>query len=266
MKKYLKLMANVAAIVAVILLMAFSQQKNNRRSCPEVRIDIDYGEREFTTDVLLVSHEIERILHNHFDSLQGKALGDINMEEVEKVLAAHAYVKDIEVYREINGRIHIQISQRRPILRVFGLTGHSFYIDEYGTVIPIKPGYPARVLVASGRIDDRAFKGNVIHLQAHENDSLPGIETLRNLYQMAQYIDQDAFLRKEITQINISGKEIHLVPLVGRHIIVMHDFTHFKRKLKKLKIFYKKGLSQGGWNRYKRINIEYRNQIVCTKI
>ena len=40
---------------------------------------------------------------------------------------------------------------------------------------------------------------------------------------------------------------------------------NFENKLARLKEFYKKGLNQVGWNKYSRINLEFSNQIICTK-
>jgi cell division protein FtsQ len=84
---------------------------------------------------------------------------------------------------------------------------------------------------------------------------------------MAKYLDRNEFLRKEITQIHIlpDGK-ISLIPLVGNHLIEMHSYDNLDKKLRKLELFYKKAMNQGGWGKYSKINIEYKNQIVCTKI
>ena len=266
MKKILIKIAYILPVLALIFLMAFSKKSHDSRTCPEVSIDIDYGKREFATDVMLISQEIENILRLHFDSIKGKKLEKIVLENIKETLSTHAYVDDIEVYEEVNGKINIHLTQRRPIVRVYGHTGNSFYLDEEGSAIPVKAGFPARVLIASGSIDDRAYRGEVLHILEPSSDSLPGIEQLRNIWAMAKTIDQDNFLRKEITQIDLESHQINLIPLVGRHVVVMRTFNDYERKLRKLKIFYKQGLSKGGWDRYRTINIEFKNQVVCTKI
>ena len=43
----------------------------------------------------------------------------------------------------------------------------------------------------------------------------------------------------------------------------VEDFIN--RKMDRLEKFYKYGLSQAGWNKYSYINIEFDNQIICTK-
>ncbi len=36
-------------------------------------------------------------------------------------------------------------------------------------------------------------------------------------------------------------------------------------KFRKLKILYNEGLKYEGWNNYEKINLKYKNQVICTK-
>ena len=86
--------------------------------------------------------------------------------------------------------------------------------------------------------------------------------------------------RNQIEQINVlPNKGIELVPRVGNHIIYIgnlpetnlikkreEDISAFvNKKMDRLEKFYKYGLSQAGWNKYSYINLEFDNQIICTK-
>ena len=51
----------------------------------------------------------------------------------------------------------------------------------------------------------------------------------------------------------------------GEHIVYMGQMEGFEKKLKRLKTFYRKAMGQVGWNKYVKINLEYDNQIICTK-
>lgn len=63
----------------------------------------------------------------------------------------------------------------------------------------------------------------------------------------------------------LPDKNIELVPRVGDHLVYLGRLDNFEQKLKRLKVFYEKGLNQVGWNKYSRINVEFSNQIICTK-
>jgi cell division protein FtsQ len=58
---------------------------------------------------------------------------------------------------------------------------------------------------------------------------------------------------------------IELVPRVGSHIVLMGEAANYEKKLKRLKTFYEKAIGTVGWNKYEKINIQYDNQIICTK-
>ena len=47
--------------------------------------------------------------------------------------------------------------------------------------------------------------------------------------------------------------------------VYLGKLENFENKLARLKEFYQKGLNQVGWNKYSRINLEFSNQIICTK-
>jgi cell division protein FtsQ len=52
---------------------------------------------------------------------------------------------------------------------------------------------------------------------------------------------------------------------MGQHKIVIGKSSDLKKKITKLKAFYKHGLEEIGWDKYKILNLKYENQVVCTK-
>lgn len=86
------------------------------------------------------------------------------------------------------------------------------------------------------------------------------------LYHFGLFLQNNKFWNAQIQQINVlPGKEIELVPRVGKHIVFLGKLDNYEGKLNRLKEFYRKGLNKVGWNKYNRINIEFSNQIICTK-
>jgi cell division protein FtsQ len=87
---------------------------------------------------------------------------------------------------------------------------------------------------------------------------------LFGIYRLAKYLNSSEFWRAQIEQVYI-GKEVELVPLAGSHIIVLGNFQDIDEKMNKLFVFYQQGLNKVGWNVYETINLNYKNQIVCSK-
>ena len=89
---------------------------------------------------------------------------------------------------------------------------------------------------------------------------------MRDLYKFGVFLQNNKFWDAQIEQINVLPNHgIELVPRVGDHLIYLGKIENFENKLHRLKIFYEKGLNQVGWNKYSRINLEFGNQIICTK-
>ena len=139
----------------------------------------------------------------------------------------------------------VEVECRRPILRVIANSGDNFYIDEQGEVIE-HIARPTYIPVATGHIS-RDF-------------------AQKELLTLAQFLRADDLWNAQIEQIYVtSNEEIELIPRVGDHTIVLGRPGNYAYKFSKLRTFYEKGLSEVGWDRYSRINIDYNNQVVGTK-
>ena len=88
-----------------------------------------------------------------------------------------------------------------------------------------------------------------------------------NLYELGLFIMKDRFLKMLIEEIYVDRNgEFELIPKLGNQIILFGSAENMEDKFERLLVFYKKGLSITGWQRYNVINIKFRNQIICSKI
>mgnify|MGYP000547290813 CR=1 FL=1 len=89
---------------------------------------------------------------------------------------------------------------------------------------------------------------------------------MKDLYKFGVFLHNNKFWDAQIEQIHVlPDQNIELVPRVGDHLVYLGKLENFEDKLARLKEFYKKGLNRVGWNKYSRINLEFSNQIICTK-
>ena len=154
------------------------------------------------------------------------------------------------------------MNQRNPILRVFTEYGDSYYIDENGWMMPLSDKFTSRVLVANGAIKTSFAMGYEMNIMDLKQED----QRLKDLYLLSSFINSDSFLKAQIVQIYVKENgDLELIPRVGNQEILFGKAENIKEKFDKLMIFYKQGLSKTGWNGYKRINLKYNNQVVCTK-
>ncbi|NLA24609.1 MAG: hypothetical protein GX879_06545 [Bacteroidales bacterium] len=261
-KKIFKILSWGLLITYLFIILSFVSSKQQNTLCTKVNIKIKGKER------FIDSTSISNLFINKGISLKNKPINSINFDEIEKTVLSQAEVAITEVYSEYNGELTIEVSQRKPILRIMpmDISLNPFYIDLQGETMPLSEKYTSHVSVLSGNISADFIKSN-------GNDSIVNNKvkkvynyTLNDVYEFAKYLFYHELWSVQIEQIYIEKNyEIELIPRVGNHIIILGDLDNYKYKLYKLEAMYKEGFKLANWNNYSIINLKYSNQVVCKK-
>ena len=92
------------------------------------------------------------------------------------------------------------------------------------------------------------------------------INDIYKIYKLTSYLLDNDVLKHLFDQIYISQiGDIELVPKVGNHIVVLGDIDNLDEKFENLLAVYKEGFVNLGWDKYVKLNLKYKNQVVCTK-
>lgn len=230
--------------------MSFIEIKKSSLKCKDVKVLLP-GKFNF-----IERDEVDRILMQSAGAMVGTDLNEINIHKLENALKANPFIEFAKVYADMTGIIYVQIRQREPVIRVVNMANLHFYIDANGNKIPLSDNYTAKVLVASGFIEED-FNGRVDTLKT---------QMARDLYRTALYIKGDTLWDNQIEQLFVDLKgDIEMVPRVGSQKIILGSADSLQTKFKNLLVFYKKAIPKVGWDTYKTINLKYANQIVCEK-
>jgi len=260
MNKWLQISIWIVTILLIIVTLGFVNESKNETVFSKPLINIDYEtENRFISEEDVLSQIVSVVdtgilLLNRF-----------NVTDIEEKLNNNHSIKGAQVYKTINGKLIVNVKQRRPIARIFPKNSVSYYIDENGNLMPLSNKYSARLLVVSGNLNEpfaKRYKFNYNSL----HDTLMNKTMLDDIYKLTEYIDKSEFWKAQIEQIVVNKvSEFELIPKVGNHKIVFGEIDNLEGKFEKLMIFYKKGLSKTGWNEYTEINLKYKNQVVCKK-
>ena len=233
-----------ATLFIVILSSSIASQKG--QSCKNICIKIDHNTGLF----FIEENDIKStILAYCGDSLNNMKVRDADFAEIEQRLEKNPYISNVEIYSNIKGSVNVEIKQREPLMRVVNNKGVSFYIDRFGEIMPLSSKFTARVVVATGDIDNEADK-----------------EILQGLYRLAEYISEDKFWNAQFEQIYVTeNREIELVPKLGKHIIKIGKVEDLESKFEKLMIFYTEVLKNVEADAYKMVNVKFKDQIICSK-
>jgi len=254
----------IITIAGLISSLAFVSKSEKEIVANNLAITIFNNEE----NLFLSESDIKKFLNDRNDQILSQRFKNINIAEIEKALKSHHAIENAEVSENINGEIKLEILQRTPVLRIINKSGESYYIDSQNKLMPLNENYSARVLVASGEInepyDDR-FQFTIE--QISKNKLFSEVSMLDDIMALATRINSDSTLSALIHQIYVNAdKEMELFPAIGNHKIIFGEAKDLDEKLNRLKLFYTEGLNKSdGWRKYSTINLKYKNLVVCTK-
>jgi cell division protein FtsQ len=257
-KKKIVLMTAAAVVTVTLLVLAVKHYGLGR--CSGMEVYAAQGTLEYVS-VKEVVDEVE----NKYGVQQGRRLSEIDVESIEAVVSEMPFVHRADVWLGIDGRLRIEITERRPIARVQNPKNEHFYINSDGSVIPVLPGKAARVVFASGYIIETIAPGLTFGGDTSGRTDELMKSPMYKVYVVASEIARNEFLKAQIDQIYFTKSgEIQLYPKVGRHVILFGDVDRTEEKFRMLQSFYKKSVFIEAWTKYDTINLKYRKQVICS--
>jgi len=241
-KKYSTHIKTFILLFLVVFLYGFASKRNAIKKVEEINVVFENGEN------LYISYEmVNKLLIHNLDSAKNQSKENLNLNILEKFVQSNEMIENAEIFLSLRGELGAIITQRTPVLRVANNMG-SYYFDKQGKKMPLSDNYSARVPVTSSEI-----------IEKNCND----------IVCLANKIKNDSFLHKQIIGINQIGKvdsnQFELKTRLGDQTILFGDLKRMDEKIKKLKVFYQKAISDGTLNTYKTINLKFKNQVVCAK-
>ncbi len=235
-------------LILLFVSLGFSIIQSRQLKCGDVRVDIaDSLHRQF-----IQNNDIRQWVRRNHQGIFGQSLESVNLRKIEDGLRKLHAVENVDVFTNVYedgaktyGSLVVRVKQREPVFRVVG-SGSAFYMDKFGKVIEWTPRFTPRVIIVGGLVSPEFAR--------------------KKLLPLITYINEDKFLSAQIDQIYVNAVgELSMVPRVGDQIILFGNADDFQIKFRNLKALYSEGFKDGGWSIYKSINLEYHNQIVCTK-
>lgn len=238
------------ALVLLFFVIAFSERQYGDVTVKDVVIKIENIRENHFID----EQDIVQLMQLDYANLKGANLNRLSLKEIENRIKTDRFIKSAQLYSDVKGNLVVKATLRRPVARIVRADGPDAYIGEDGTIMPVSEKYTSRVVLISGSYVRQFFLvDNILkHDDGHE------------LMAMLQTIRNDDFWRAQVAQMDIDSKgRIFIIPQVGNQTIEFGRADKLETKLRKLKIFYKEILPQMGWNKYKRISLEFDGQIVA---
>jgi cell division protein FtsQ len=226
-------------LALVIFLYSFTGKRNLNRKVTKAEV-VFVGENQ----LFVKQQAVNKLLIENRQGPKTIAIDALDLNKLEKTIDSHPLIDKSEVSVSVDGVLKAVVKQKTPIARING-KGASFYIDYKGNKMPLSDNYTARVLLVSGEINDK------------------NKEDLAKLFRV---IYDDVFLKKNIIGMQVMPNGSVL--MLNRNYNFKIDFgqlINVEQKFKNYKAFFQKVVLDSSIAEYKKIDLRFAEQVVCTK-
>lgn len=248
-RKVIQTLVTIVVVTGFTMAILSADRLQSRKKLTKVDVQIRNGETVHFID----EGEVMKMLFTdrHLDPYQ-LSLGKLDINKMENIARSNPWVSDAQVYVDNERAMHISVTQRVPVVRVFEESGHSYYLDRDLNAMPLSDRYVHYTPLVTGapvlREDDsisRDIKGTMLAL--------------------VSYITRSKFWNAQIAQIVIGrDKTFELIPVLGKQRILLGDTSHVPEKLNNLLAFYQQVENKVGWEKYEVIDLRFKGQVVAS--
>lgn len=226
-------------IAALFALAAFAGKRNNARYIEQIDVKLLSSNNHFITQEM-----VEKYIVQTFPRDSKIVNSELNLKKIEDKLNKHPMIAKSEVFVDVDGKLHAQVSQKTAMARVVK-NNQWVYIDENGGEMPLSNQFSAHVPIVYGEVKPNNKKV---------------------FSDLLNTISNDEFLKTTITGIKINGDQSVIFTVRDYNYLI--EFGHLKEIEKKFDnykafIHYSKNDTIIGY--YKNINLRFTEQVVCTK-
>ncbi|MEJ7827686.1 MAG: hypothetical protein WKF91_05810 [Segetibacter sp.] len=246
-KRYTTIVWITLSAVSLVLLIASVRYKNNK-VCKGVNVEIVGTENNFFVDKKEVTDALTAS-----GTIKGEPLANINLRMLENRLKKNKWIAKAELFFDNNEVLQVVVKEKIPVARIFTAEGSSFYIDSSCRHLPLSNKLSARVPMFTNFPTDRVKL------------SKPDSALMASVKELAMFIQADDFWKAQAAQIDITPDGFEMVPTVGNHIVQLGNGEDYKEKFDRLFSFYKQVWTKVGFEKYEKIAVQFKDQVVATK-
>lgn len=223
----------------LVFLYSFSSKRNSHRKLRTSEV-VFVG----NNNVFVKQEVVNKLLiENKLDARSIEKI-EVDLNTIENSINKHPMIQKSEVFVSVDGVLKALVVQKTPVARILTQNG-SFYIDSEGNTMPLSDNYAAHVLLVSGAITK---------------------ENCAKMYPFLMQIYKDDFLKKNIISVVVlNNKDVLLSNRNYDFEIEFGKLNEIERKFKNYKAFFHKSVSDNSIEKYKKINLKFTQQVVCTK-
>ena len=208
---------------------------NNNRLIEDIDVIIQPNS-SFYISTDSIKNSIKRYIYTTKDS--------ISITKIEDELDKNNFVEKSQVYTKVGNKLFVIVKQKEPVARI--ITNDSiFYLDKNSNFMSLSKLHSADVPIIFG---------------------FNQFSDLDYLTKVSLMIRDDKFLNQNITQIIINDNQEINLKLSGLNTFIeLGHNNKLEKKIQNLKAFYNRAIRKNDMEKYKKVNLQFENQVVAVK-
>jgi cell division protein FtsQ len=168
----------------------------------------------------------------------------ISLSDVEHEIDKNTFVEKAQVYTMVGNKLYVNVKQKEPVARI--ITNDSiYYLDKNSNFMSLSKLHSADVPIIFG---------------------FNQFSDLDYLTKVSLMIRDDKFLNQNITQIIINDNQEINLKLSGLNTFIeLGHNNKLEKKIQNLKAFYNRAIRKNDMEKYRKVNLQFENQVVGVK-
>jgi cell division protein FtsQ len=241
---FLTLVVTTGCVMAMVSASKIEDKKLLKEVVVHFKNDKKYHfiQEQEIMDLAINSRHID-IMHTPISRL--------DIRTMEQLIMNDPWVAFAQVYVDNERVLHMYVTQRIPVARVFQQNGNSFYLDTTLSIMPLSEHYVYYTTV-------------VTNVPQFKNDSTSW-SLRKDIIALTRYLQADTFWNAQVSQVVVDSPGMYeFVPILGDHRIILGDANATGEKLRNLFTFYKGVLNRIGWDKYQVLDVRFKDQVVAS--
>ena len=258
MKKSVRyiLLSLCGAVLAGCFLYAYLEGCSNREAVRCERLEVrvlDSLDNHFVS-----ADDIRTFLDRSYGQYLGLRADSLDLTEIENTVDRKSAVLKSEAYITNDGTLHIDITQRKPVVR-FQKKDGGFYADADGYIFPLQKSYASHVQVIDGHIPLAANSGYKGEIEDPKEQ-----EWFFKIMNLVNFLETKGEWRDKIVQIHVTeSSDLILIPRIGNERFIFGQPDALEEKFERIRKYYPAIVPEKGSDKYRTVDIRYNGQIIC---
>lgn len=242
--------------MTVCIVCSFIAGKQARKGfrCERLEVVIlDSLENSFVSKA-----DIKTILDKGKVPYIGQALDSLDLVKMEQIIDNRSAVLKSHAYVTKDGTLHIDVTQRKPVVR-FQKKDGGFYADAEGYIFQLQSSYSSHVQIVDGHIPlaaNSGYKGEITDPKEKK--------WFEDIMMLVNFMENSRTWKDKIVQINVAENgDLTLIPREGKERFIFGRPECIQEKFEKMGMYYKAVIPEKGQERYSRIDLRYTGQLIC---